>query len=272
MFSSAKSFRPLQVLTAAIIAFSALFFTGCQTTSQSTPTTAAPAEPADPSVLRVGVTANMPPFAFEQNGKITGLEIDFARALSDELGRNVRFVKMDWEDLIPSLRKGKIDIIMSGMNYNPERAAIIAFSNPYVKSGQKALVLQKNASKYPVAGFIINAPIKIGAEKATTGSYLVRSSFPKAELKTYSSAQKGAEAVIKGDIELFIHDAPTVYYMAGIYQNQGLTAALPVLSQDLMAWGINRDNIELLNAVNQILAKWSANGTTDAILNRWVRL
>tara|TARA_R100000027_G_scaffold59418_1_gene49740 strand:- start:7129 stop:7944 length:816 start_codon:yes stop_codon:yes gene_type:complete len=271
MLFSIHSSNFLRALTGAILALSLFAFSGCQTTSNA-PTTEPSEAAASPTVLRVGVSANMPPFVFEQGGKLVGLEVDFARALADELGRNVRFVKMSWEDLIPSLRKGKIDIVMSGMNYNPERAAIISFSNPYVKSGQKAMVLQKNASKYPVAGFIVNAKIKVGAEKATTGSYLVRSSFPKAELKTYSSAQRGAEAVINGEIELFIHDAPTVYWMSGLYQNQGLTAALPVLTQDLMAWGINRDNVELLDAVNQVLVNWSADGTTDAILNRWVRL
>jgi ABC-type amino acid transport substrate-binding protein len=158
------------------------------------------------------------------------------------------------------------------MNYNKERAAIIAFTNPYVRSGQKALVLQANGSKYPVAGLIANTSAKVGAEDGTTGAYLVKSRFPKATLKTYSSAQRGAKAVIKGDIELFIVDAPTAFWMAGIYQNKGLSVALPVLTEDFMVWGVNIQNGRLVDQVNSILAKWAQNGTTNAILQRWVRL
>ena len=245
--------------------------TGCQTTTQSAAKDDA-ASVAQENILRVGVTPNMPPFVFEREGKLVGLEIDFAIAMGNELGMKVRFVRLRWDNLIPALRRGKIDIIMSGMNYNPERAAIIAFANPYVRSGQMAMVLQKNASKYPSPGFIAAANIAVGAEKGTTGEFIVQSSLPKATLKTYSSAERGAQAVLDGRIELFIHDAPTVYWMAGLYQTRGLTAAPAVLSEDLMAWGVALGNTELLGKVNAVLARWNEDGAIDAVLSRWVRL
>ncbi|MGE9291828.1 MAG: substrate-binding periplasmic protein [Puniceicoccales bacterium] len=264
--------RFTHLLTGVLAALTAFLFSGCQSTSNVDTLESTAITESSPNVLRVGVSANMPPFVFEQDGQLSGLEVDFAIALADELGMKVRFVKKNWEDLIPALRNNKIDIIMSGMNYNPERAAIIAFANPYVRSGQKALVLQKNASKYPIAGFILQTKEPVGAEAGTTGAYLIESSFPKTSLKAYRSAQKGAEAVINGDIELFIHDAPTTYWMAGLYQNRGLTVAPPVLTQDLMCWGINRENTALLSQVNTILAQWSSTGAIDAILTRWVQL
>jgi len=261
-----------RLLLGASFALSVLAaLTGCQTVGTTTEDSGGSSEaPAD--VLRVGVTPNMPPFVFERNGKLVGLEVDFAIALASELGMKVRFVREKWENLIPSLRKDKIDIIMSGMNYNPERAAIIAFTNPYVRSGQMALVLQRNASKYPTPGFIAGAEISIGAESGTTGAFIIQSSYPKARLRTYPSAERGAEAVIDGRIELFVHDAPTVYWMAGLYQNQGLTVAPAVLSEDLMAWGVARENSELLSAVNAVLARWNSDGSIDAVLSRWIQL
>ena len=271
MFSTISD-RLMRSFTSIFITCFALLLGGCQTAPNPGSTGSSSNQKSDGEVLRVGVAANMPPFVFEQDGKLVGLEIDFAVALANELGMKVRFVKMKWSDLIPSLRKGKIDIIMSGMNYNREREAIISFTDPYVQSGQKALVLLKNASKYPMAGFIVTTKAKVGAEKATTGAFLVESSFPKASLKTYSSAEKGTEALMNEEIELFIHDAPTAYWMAGLYQNQGVTVAPPVLSQDLMCWGVNLENQQLLNQVNQILAQWSATGAIDSILTRWVRL
>lgn len=258
----------LRTLLRTLLPIPVLFALGCQTTPTNVVDDAEPGVP----VLRVGVTPNMPPFVFEQDGKLVGMEIDFAIALADELGRKVRFVRMDWEDLIPALRKNRIDIIMSGMNFNPERAAIISFSNPYVRSGQMAMVLQKNATKYPIPGFIYNTSMRVGAEAGTTGAFLVRANFPKATLKTYSSAKKGAEAVMKEDIEMFILDAPTGFWFAGVYQNRGLTVANAVLSEDLMAWGINSQNTDLLSEVNAILAQWNSSGAIDAILSRWVRL
>ncbi len=253
------------------IAFGAvlLLFWGCQTPSR---TVAGEEGSAGSDALRVGVTANMPPFVFEEDGKLVGLEVDFAIALASELDRKVRFVRMDWEDLIPALRRNKIDIIMSGMNYNPERAAIVAFAEPYLRSGQMAMVLQKNVSKFPVPGFVFTTKGKVGAEEGTTGAYLVQSSFPKATAKTYSSARQGAQAVLKEEIELFVHDAPTAFWMAGLYQSRGLTVSPAVLSEDLMSWAVSRENLALLDAVNTVLEKWTSSGAIDAILGRWVQL
>src|SRR5882757_559527 len=71
--------------------------------------------------LRVGITPNLPPLAFKQNGKIVGIEADFAQQLGKELGREVKFVVLDWSDQIPDLLDGKIDIIMSGMTITKTR-------------------------------------------------------------------------------------------------------------------------------------------------------
>ncbi len=46
-----------------------------------------------------------------------------------------KFVVYKWEDIIPALRKGEIDIIAGGMAITPARALKINFSNPYADSG-----------------------------------------------------------------------------------------------------------------------------------------
>lgn len=74
----------------------------------------APVEPQRPS-LRVGISPTYPPIAFRLDRKVRGVEIDLATMLGEELGRNVQFVELRWQRLIPELVAGNIDIIMSGM-------------------------------------------------------------------------------------------------------------------------------------------------------------
>lgn len=54
---------------------------------------------ADPSILRVGVSANAPPLIYKRNGKITGLEADLARRLGRFTGRQVKFIEINWSSL-----------------------------------------------------------------------------------------------------------------------------------------------------------------------------
>lgn len=260
----------VHLLTACLLLFAALGFAGCESSGSSSKSSAATAMGPSPNLLRVGISADMPPFIYRQGGQLVGLEIDFAKQMGKDLKREVRFVEMDWEDLIPALQANKIDIIMAGMSYTPERNAIISMTTPYMTSGQMVLVLRKNYQKYGLPGQVGNTKAKVGAEAGTTGEFMVQSSFPNATLVTYDSAKAGAMAVADGDVELFIHDAPTIYWLAGTYQNRGVTPARPVLAVDQMVWGVNRDNAELLQEVNALVSTWASNGELNRIVKRWV--
>ncbi|MGE9296508.1 MAG: substrate-binding periplasmic protein [Puniceicoccales bacterium] len=226
--------------------------------------------PATGDALRIGVAANMPPFVYREDGQLVGLEVDFGKELAKDMGKSPLFIDMEFEELIPALRSGKVDIVMAGLNFTPERAAIISMTTPYLRSGQMALVLRKNASKYALPGLIGNTKDKVGAEAGTTGEYLVEASFPNAQLVSYDSAIEGAKAVANGEVQLLIHDAPTIYWLAGTYANSGVTPARPVLTEDLMVWAIGRGNSELLDEVNGIITDWAADGTLNKIAGRWI--
>src|SRR5215467_10246376 len=65
----------------------------------------APSEPPPPPIppLRVGVTADSPPFVLVQGGRVVGIEIDLAARLADHLGRPMEIVNLTWDQLIPTL-------------------------------------------------------------------------------------------------------------------------------------------------------------------------
>src|SRR6267142_1497469 len=72
-----------------------------------------PARPPEPA-LRVAVPHNTPPYAFEQEGRLIGLEVDFARELAAALGRPLTLVEVEFSDVIPVLTAGRADLIMAG--------------------------------------------------------------------------------------------------------------------------------------------------------------
>jgi ABC-type amino acid transport substrate-binding protein len=88
-----------------------------------------PTRPGAP-LLRVGITPNYPPLAFQKQGALSGLEPDLARAVGRELGRPVVFVERPWQILIPSLEAGEIDVIMSGMSMTEARQHRVWFVQP----------------------------------------------------------------------------------------------------------------------------------------------
>jgi len=219
--------------------------------------------------LRVGITPNLPPLAFKQNGKIVGIEADFAQQLGKELGREVKFVELDWEDQIPDLLDGKTDIIMSGMTVTKTRQFRVNFCAPYLRSGQMALVRREDLYRYAL-GFPVVPPGVIGVEKATTGDFLVQQEFTLSKRKDFTSGEQAVKALKKKQIGLFIADAPTIWWLASENETDGLVSVPIQLTDELLAWAVNKSDPELLSDANKALGKWQQDGQATQLIKRWL--
>lgn len=219
--------------------------------------------------LRVGITPNLPPVAFKQGGKIVGIEADFAELLGKELGREVKFVQLDWEDQIPALLDGKTDIIMSGMSITKTRQFRVDFCAPYLQGGQMALVRRSDLHNYAL-GFPMTPPGVIGVEKGTTGQFLVQQEFSQCQRKAFSNAEQAVKALKKKQIGLFIADAPTIWWLASENEADGLASVPVQLTDEQMAWAVNKSNPELLKTINQTLHKWQQDGQATQLIRHWL--
>jgi polar amino acid transport system substrate-binding protein len=82
-----------------------------------------------------------PPFEMrDEKGEPKGVSVDLARALAEFLGRPLEIQNLTFDGLIPSLKTGKIDLVLSSMTATEERARAIDFSDPYLKTGLCLLV------------------------------------------------------------------------------------------------------------------------------------
>lgn len=83
-------------------------------------------------VLRVGMDLQYPPFeTFDDVGNPTGISVDVAQELADELKLELEVVNMDFSTLIPALETGDIDIAIASMSITDERQKKVDFSKPY---------------------------------------------------------------------------------------------------------------------------------------------
>lgn len=220
--------------------------------------------------LRVGVTPNMPPIVYKQGKDIIGLEADLARALGRELGRPVDFVELKWEDQIPALHENRTDIIMSGMSVTALRSMRVAFTTPYLQVGQLALVRRADLNRFFTRGAVMLCRGRVGVEKGATGDLLVQQEFPHAKRVVYASPGKAVRALIAARIELLIHDAPVVWWLAAENESKGLAAVNIPLTTEYLAWGVREENKELRQAVNRILDRWKQSEKLQGMVQRWV--
>lgn len=85
--------------------------------------------------LRIAVSASREPFCFkDETGNICGFDAELAYRIANRLNRPLQFQDMKFSTLITALQTGKADVIISLMDYTPERAKVVDFSIPYYES------------------------------------------------------------------------------------------------------------------------------------------
>ena len=140
------------ILGATIVTLS-LGISGCskENTSEST---------LNKETLIVGMDDAFAPMGFkDENGEITGFDVELAKAICEKLNKKVVFQPIDWTMKETELKSGNIDLIWNGYTINEERKKKVDFSVPYLKNKQGQLyidhvrgiynVLKRIKDKYP---------------------------------------------------------------------------------------------------------------------------
>lgn len=249
-----------RVITACLFLLVGLCLVGCGSLGSSSKS----GEP-----LRIGVSPNYPPVIFSKAGKLRGLEVDLGVLLARELGRPVRFVEVDWNKQIPALLDGSTDIIMSGMSVTPAREIRIAFADAYFTNGLVALMRTADAERFSTVESVLESDTSVGVIKGTTGDVFVQANMPRARNLTLQRRDDVIHEFARRRIHLYIDDAAAAAYI--VSQNEAeLTGLWVALESEPLAWGLRRDDPEMLEAVNGVLEGWRNDGTLARVLRRWL--
>ncbi|GHV58764.1 hypothetical protein FACS1894103_0810 [Campylobacterota bacterium] len=97
-------------------------------------------------VLRIGFENNYAPFEMDGKDGNVGFDVEIARGFAREIGVKTEFFDIEWDNLLPSLDNGSVDMVISAMTITTERREKADFSSPYFVSGQAILLNRSKAS------------------------------------------------------------------------------------------------------------------------------
>ncbi|WP_051609469.1 transporter substrate-binding domain-containing protein [Fodinicurvata fenggangensis] len=97
---------------------------------------------ANAEALVAGVEASFPPWAYVEDGEYKGIAIDAMRAIAEDQDMEVEFKDLPWPSLIPALAKGRIDLLVTGLNITEERNEVLDFSIPWWENDDEVLVAE----------------------------------------------------------------------------------------------------------------------------------
>lgn len=131
----------------AVSAASLLLLSGCAVAaptpaaSDDTSSDSAIALPSDikkSGKIRVGVAPDFPPLEYldPDTNKLTGMDIDLQKKIGETLGVEIEVVESPFDQLINSLKTGRVDIVMSGISDTVERQETMDFVDYYNSAGR----------------------------------------------------------------------------------------------------------------------------------------
>ena len=220
--------------------------------------------------LRVGVSPDYPPLAYKDQGQLTGIDVAAAEVLGQQLNRTVKFVEKDFNQLIPALQGGEIDIIMSGMTITAARGEKVSFSKPYMNAGQMAIIRFADAGQFGFKGAIFRPGARVAVQKNTTSEDFAAKSLKNASITHCDSADEAFRLLKSGTVDFLVHEAATSWSLATDKSKQDLMSLNTELTDEQLGWAVKKDNQVLLQAVNQQLGIMQKNGILRAIINKWV--
>lgn len=224
----------------------------------------------DRAPLRVGISPDYPPVIFEVEGEVVGIEADFARIVGDSLGRRIEFVRYPFAELLDALERGNVDVVMSGLSITPERAERVAFTKPYMEVGQLALIRSRDIARFGRIQGIRRSGARIGYQHGSSGERYVEESLPRASSFGFANVEEGLRSLRADRIDYFIHDAPTVWRVAGDIEQRDLHGLYRPLTEEELAWAVRKNDTQLRSLLDATLTHWQREGMIDPIVQRWI--
>ena len=219
--------------------------------------------------LIVGMELAYPPFEMtDTSGKPTGVSVDLATDLAKSLGRPVVIQNTAFDGLIPALKTGKIDLVISSMTATAERAQSIDFSEPYISTGL-SLLLKKDSTAKGIAD-LDREGVKVAVKKGTTGHIFATNNLKKAQVLVLDKESAAVLEVSQGKADAFIYDQMSVYQ--NWQRNKETTQAiLEPFQKESWAVGIRKGNDELKAQVNRFIKEYREKGGFEQLGERYLK-
>lgn len=206
-----------------------------------------------------------PPFFYEKQGEMMGLEVEMARELARELKVRLRITRQarNFNEVIDVISRQEADLGISKLSRTLARAQTIRFSEPYLRLNH-ALVLNRLrfarlAMDQPVQNVVRKFSGSIGVIANSSFATYALQNFPKAKIQPYASWNEVVAAVRNGEVDSAYRDEFEIKHLLGSDPTASLTLRTVTFKdlEDTLGIAVGVGDPVLLAFVNQYLQQRS---------------
>jgi polar amino acid transport system substrate-binding protein len=160
--------------------------------------------------IRFLTDSDYPPFNyFDDEGSLTGFNVDLARAICDELIVECDIAPVNWEELVPALKRGDANAVIASIRPSKKTLDELDFSESYYHT--PARFIGKRDEEYDLTPTGLKGK-KIGVVKGSAHEVFLRDFFPDAKLLPYERAVASMLALKQGAVDLTFGDGISMMF------------------------------------------------------------
>lgn len=227
--------------------------------------------------LRFATDANYPPFNYrDQDGQLTGFNVDLANAICEELVVSCEVNPLGWEQLLPSLADDQADAVIASLSISPSTLEIADFTDSYYATPAK-FVVRAGSPVISVKPEDLDG-LTIAVVKGTAHEAFLRDFFPDSEIVTFDDDEAARTALREEKAELLFGDAISLmFWINGAdsgrccqFRGRGFMEAR--YFGEGVGIAVAKDNIRLKEVLNYALVRVRASGKLEELQLRYFPL
>ncbi|MEQ1649313.1 MAG: transporter substrate-binding domain-containing protein [Hyphomicrobiaceae bacterium] len=225
------------------------------------------------AVLRFLTDSDYPPFHyFDQDGTLTGFNVEMARAICREMETTCDIRNRPWAELLPALKKGDADAVIASFAVTPRLIKDFDVTDRYYHTparfaGKTALALA-DVTPETIEGR------RIAVTKGTAHEAYLRAFFTRSAVVGFDSVELARDALITGAADLIFDDGISLsFWLLGTGSKaccafKGGNFFEPRFFGDGVAITLNQGQADLKAQINAALKRLRESGRYDEVAGK----
>ncbi len=213
--------------------------------------------------LVMATNAEFPPYEYHEGDAIVGIDVEIAQAIADELGMELVIEDMAFDSIIMAVSTGKADMGVAGLTISEDRLESVNFSTPYTTAAQ--VIIVKEGSDITGPDDLVGKTV--GVQLGTTGD-IYAGYIEGATVERYNKGYEAVQALLQGKVDAVMIDSQPANVF--VEQNEGIYVIDEAFTYEEYAIAVAKDNTELLEKINDAIAKLEESGELQAIIDKYI--
>ena len=225
-------------------------------------------------ILRFLTDGDFPPFNyFDEEGVLTGFNVDLARAICLEANTSCDIQARPWDALIQIMNRGEADAVIAGHKISAALLNSVDFTERYFRTPAR-FAGRRDAEEMEITPEGLDGS-RIGVAQGTAHDAYLKTFFRFSTIREFETPELAREALMNGDVDVVFDDGISLsFWIAGTASRECCELKGGAFQEakffgDGLAIAVPKRDQELKHLINQALKRVRASGRYEELVLRY---